>query len=456
VVHRQRALATSGTLFLALLPCTSNAAAQTYATLYSFAATANDGGLPTAPLVADTAGVLYGTTQSGGGTSYYGTVFSLTPPQSPGGAWTEAVLYAFAGGSDGEYPSGLVIGSGPSGPVLYGATNFGGNSGGSQCEGVSCGTVFSLTPPASPGGSWTKTILYNFMGGSDGAFPLGTLAIGRGVLYGTTSKGGIGHGTACASPGCGTVYSLTPPSSPDGTWTETVLYTFAALAEGAAPQAGVVIGKDGVLFGTTLSGGPGTCGACAGTVFALYPPASPGGPWPKKTLYTFQGPPTDGEGPSAALVIGAGGVLYGTTSYGGRDCELCGTVYSLTPPASPEGAWTEAVLHTFPSPAQSFYNGYPGVVIGAGGALYGTSTIGGSATNSTCWVAGSCGTVFSLTPPAGDSGSWTGKVLHNFAGPPTDGDNPYANVVMGKDGVLFGTTWAGGASNAGSVFALQP
>jgi hypothetical protein len=132
MTYRQRALA-SGTFFLALQLFTSYATAQTYATLYSFAAVANDGGLPAAPLVADTVGVLYGTTQSGAGTSYYGTVFSLTPPTFPGGAWTEAVLYAFAGGSDGEYPSGLVIGSGPSGPVLYGATNFGGSYGGSQC-----------------------------------------------------------------------------------------------------------------------------------------------------------------------------------------------------------------------------------------------------------------------------------------------------------------------------------
>jgi uncharacterized repeat protein (TIGR03803 family) len=297
------------------------------------------------------------------------------------------------------------------------------------------------------------------MGGSDGAFPLGTLAIGHGgVLYGTTSKGGTGRGTACASPGCGTVYSLTPPATPEGAWTETVLYTFAAMEEGAVPQAGVVIGHDGVLYGTTVSGGPDTCGPCAGTVFALYPAASPGGTWVKKTLYSFQGPPTDGEGPSAPLVIGAGGVLYGTTSYGGWDCGFCGTVFSLAPPASLGTSWTEAVLHTFPRPTQGFYNGYPGVAIGPGGVLYGTASIGGSETNSACWQADSCGTVFSLTPPAGGpAGSgWTETVLHNFAGPPADGDNPYATVVVGNGGALFGTTWGGGASNAGTIFALKP
>jgi len=126
-----------------------------------------------------------------------GTVFSLTPPSSTGGSWTEAVLYRFAGSpSDGSNPfSGVVIGSGG---VLYGTTRLGGS--------LDNGTVFSLTPPVSPGGSWTESVLYNFTGASDGNGPEGVVIGSGGVLYGTTSGGG----NPICDFGCGTVFSLTP------------------------------------------------------------------------------------------------------------------------------------------------------------------------------------------------------------------------------------------------------
>jgi uncharacterized repeat protein (TIGR03803 family) len=437
-------------LFLALL-FSSYAAAQTpaLATIYSFTG-GSDGGCPSGPPAIGSDGVLYGTTCSSG-PSGWGTVFSLTPPASSGGAWTEEVLYTFGGGSDGQYPTGLVIGGGG---VLYGITEFGGSG---QCVGATCGTVFSLTPPSTQGGSWTKTIIHNFQGGSDGAFPLGTLAIGGGrVLYGATSQGGTGHGTACATTGCGTVFSVTPPPSPVGAWTETVLYTFAANEEGTDPQAGVVIGKGGVLYGTTLTGGSSGCGNCGGTVFALYPPASPGGTWARRTLYTFQGPPTDGAWPSAPLSIGSGGMLYGTTKVGGvgQGCaNSCGTVFSLTPPSSPGGAWTEAVLHTFPNYLNESTS--PRVALGRGGVLYGATSVGGSEANSACDPHG-CGTVFSLTPPASPEGTWTETVLHSFMGSPSQGNDPNTGLAIGHDGVLYGTTLSGGAANAGTVFALKP
>ena len=107
------------------------------------------------------------------------------------------------GGSDGKYPwtAGVAIGSGPSGhPVLYGTTNYGGTT---SCY-LGCGTVFSLTPPASPGGSWTEAVLYSFQGTpGDGANPYAGLRSGSGgVLYGTTQFGGTTSN--------GTVFKLTP------------------------------------------------------------------------------------------------------------------------------------------------------------------------------------------------------------------------------------------------------
>jgi uncharacterized repeat protein (TIGR03803 family) len=347
-------------------------------TLHSFTGEP-DGANPYGGVVIGKDGVLYGTTQQGGTLGYpLGTVFSVTPPVSLGGAWTEAVLYYFTSymsGSDGIYPrAGVVIGSGG---VLYGTTEYGGNY--DLCPG-GCGTVFSLTPPASPGGAWTETVLHTFMS-TDGIAPWAGVVIGSGgVLYGTTTSGGASNS--------GTVFSLTPPTSPGGTWTETTLYSFLGrTGDGASPFAGVVIGSSGVLFGTTCYGGTGACVGSlpgCGTVFALIPPQSLGGPWTERVLHHFSG--NDGNYPSAALVIGKGGVLYGTAEQGGTSNS--GTVFSITPPKTPGGAWTEAVFYNFTG-----YNGFTdaSVVIGKGGVLYGTTRGNGTSTSG-------YGTVFALKP----------------------------------------------------------
>jgi uncharacterized repeat protein (TIGR03803 family) len=142
--------------------------------------------------------VLYGTTKAGGAHASCqagcGIVYSLTPPSAPGGGWIETILYTFAGGTDSSHPSGGVI-VGETG-ALFGTTTDGGTAG--------LGTVFSLTPPISPGGAWIETILHSFTG-ADGANPLAGVIIGpRGELYGTTSNGGTGSCTG----GRGTVFEL--------------------------------------------------------------------------------------------------------------------------------------------------------------------------------------------------------------------------------------------------------
>jgi uncharacterized repeat protein (TIGR03803 family) len=259
-------------------------------------------------------GLLYGTT-SVGGPSNLGTVFSLTPPASPGGAWIETVLFGFTG-ADGSHPlAGVAIGNGG---VLYGTTYAGGTSG--------YGTVFSLTPPAAPGGAWTETVLYSFTGGS-GAHPNGGVSIGGGgVLFGTTYYGGASN--------LGTVFNLKPPASPAGAWTKRVLHNFSGAAnDGAHPFASVAIGSGGVLYGTTVGGGSSTScssgGASGcGTIFSLTPPASPGGAWTEAVVYSFTGG-SDGSDPQAGVLIGNNGVLYGTTAAGGVANN--GTVFALIP-----------------------------------------------------------------------------------------------------------------------------
>jgi len=401
-----------------------------FKTLYTFTGyESGDGYNPAGPVVIGSGGVLHGTTRNGGAPPggspcmppQYpgwgcGTVFSLTPPTSPGGTWTETVLHVFV--NDGVNPeAGLVMGSGG---VLYGTTH-----GGGTCYHCTPGTVFSLTPPTSPGGAWTETTLASFLPQSGTHFPNGVVIGNGGVLYGTTATV---TGNCIA---CGSVFSLTPTPP---TWTQTVLHSFTGGSDGAKAQARVAIGKGGVLFGTTYGGGA----ARNGVVYMLTPPGSPGGAWTEAVLYDFMGG-SDGANPAAAVVIGSGGVLYGTT-YGGGTSNA-GTVFSLTPPTSPGGTWTETVLYSFGA------NPRGDLVIGSGGVLYGTTYGGGAA---------GLGTVFSLTPPASPGGAWTESVLHNFSGKSGDGAYPVAGVVIGKNGLLYGTTYFGGASGNGTVFVLKP
>ncbi|HEY6765256.1 MAG TPA: choice-of-anchor tandem repeat GloVer-containing protein [Candidatus Sulfotelmatobacter sp.] len=209
-----------------------------------------------APVVIGSGGVLYGTTARSNNGQGLGTVFSLTPPATQGGSWTETILHEFSGPpGDGEFPlAGLLIGKGG---ALYSTTFSGGNG-----TGGCCGTVFSLTAPISQGGSWTESILHNFTGsGGDGDFPVDLVLGGGGVLYGTTELGG--------TSGQGTVFSLKPPASHTGSWTETVLYSFTGTSgDGSSPQAGLVIDGTGLLYGTTVHGGSSSND---GIVFSLTP-----------------------------------------------------------------------------------------------------------------------------------------------------------------------------------------
>jgi len=147
--------------------------------LYSFRGGAN-GEYPSASLVGDAAGNLYGTTNSGG-TSGSGIVFQISP------AGKEAVLHSFKGGKDGEYPYASVIRDAAGN--LYGTTYGGGASG--------WGTVFEINPTGK------ETVLYSFGGAADGASPEGGLVQdAAGHLYGTTKYGG--------AFGAGTVFELSP------------------------------------------------------------------------------------------------------------------------------------------------------------------------------------------------------------------------------------------------------
>jgi hypothetical protein len=236
-----------------------------YHVIYSFQG-GKDGENPATSLTAGTKGVLYGTTNFGGGsttcTSGCGIVFKLTPK---GTKYTESILHAFLGGSkDGSVPGnrghGLYLT--PAGSLL-GTTHTGGSGSCAILFVSGCGILFELTPK---GTKYTENILYTFQGGNDAAFPEESFVTGTdGVLYGASSGGG---GSTLCQGGCGTVFSLTPSKSG---YTEGVVHAFAGGNDGGVPFDGVTMDSAGVLYGTTYVGGEDeSCNNC-GTVFSVKP-----------------------------------------------------------------------------------------------------------------------------------------------------------------------------------------
>jgi uncharacterized repeat protein (TIGR03803 family) len=212
--------------------------------LHSFG-NGSDGQSPTGGVILDSAGNLYGTTEVGGGSGAYGTVFELKPA---GSNWVETTLYNFntAAGVDGAYPyANLVFDSAGN---LFGTTFEGGAT--------NEGTVFELSPS---GGSWTETVIHSFVNnGTDGYHTFSALVFdGSGNFYGTTNGGGTFT--------YGTLFEFSPAGG--GAWTESILHSFGGTNDGILPYAGVVLDSSGNLYGTTRSGGR----SGGGIVFEVIP-----------------------------------------------------------------------------------------------------------------------------------------------------------------------------------------
>ncbi len=317
--------------------------------------------------------------------------------------WTQAQAYnelhRFTGGADGATPSaGLVLDDSGN---FYGTTATGGAS--------NLGTVFKLDTTG------TKTVLHSFAGGPDGAVPHAGLVLdGLGNLYGTTTAGGASN--------FGTVFKL------DTTGTETVLHTFTGGAAGKNPSSGLILDPFGSLYGTAGGGASNF-----GIVFKLDITGT------ETVLHNFTGGAT-GRNPSGGLVLDAAGNLYGTTGEGGVNRAACladyflgcGIVFKL------DTTGTETVLYTFTGGADG-RNPQGGLVLDASGNLYGTGIAGGTS---------DLGVVFKLEP--------TGKetVLYSFNGN-SGGYYPQGTLIFDQTDNLYGTTFAGGASNFGTVFELD-
>jgi uncharacterized repeat protein (TIGR03803 family) len=385
---------------LMTLVLASSAEAAKFKVLYSF-----DGDQQWSPgeLVLDSEGNLYGTTRGGQYDSHkYGTVFRLSP--NPDGSWTQSVLHTF-NFSDGSDPCGKLIFDAAGN--LYGATLQGGPQG--------WGTVFKLTP--QPDGNWTESVVYGF--GLEGRFPCGGVIFDEaGNLYGTTGAGGDSYE--------GSVYQLTP--NPDGSWTESILYSFEGL-NAIGPNGGLIFDRAGNLYGTTHY---------IGTAFKLSP--KPDGSWTKSVLYRFH--KSHGEYPNGNLIPDAAGNIYGTTEGGGK--HGWGVVFRLEP--TPVGHWTERVLHNFGGDAKG---PAAGLTFDTAGNLYGTTQFGGT---DGCHDDLGCGTAFKLVPQP--DGSWKFGLVHLFHG--KGGAEPITGVILDQAGNLYGTTSKGGQEKWGIVYRIGP
>jgi uncharacterized repeat protein (TIGR03803 family) len=408
-----------GILIVAVLMTT--VVAQTVTTIYDFGSNPHDGANPQAGVIFDKSGNLLGAAALGAIAGSNGVLFQLTPPSSGGVTWTETVLHAFKGQpSDGKVPEGRLV-MNAAGKV-FGTTLQGGAN--------DIGTVFQAMAPLTNGAPWQERVLYSFGSVSgDGINPNAGLLGANQVLYGVTFGGG--------AKGRGTVFQLVPTSG-GGPWIETILYSFTPVPDAAFPSSELVMDQSGNLYGTTTLGGANNLGA----VYQLSPPASAGGAWTETVIHSFNG--TDGTLPSGRLQFDASGVLYGTTDGGGSRQE--GTVFQLMPPAESGGSWTESVLYNF-SGGRDGGNPEAGILIGNQGKLFGTASTGGSGGPDFG------GVVFQLTPPAVVGGAWTETVLESFGGP--NGFRPISQLTR-ANGVMYGTTSAGGLFGIGTVFSVAP
>ena len=303
----------------------------------------SDGEGPESPLIFDSSGNLYGTA-TGGGTSNTGTVFELSPS---GSTWKETVLYSFGPPPDFTGPWGALTFDKKGN--LYGSANAGGAH--------DQGGIFELK---RSGDQWKEKVIHNFTGGSDGGVPGAVNLIwdSAGNFYGATQAGG--------KYANGVVYKFTPTSG--GSWKETVIYNFTGSSDGSEPTSGVIFDAAGNLYGTASAGGLKACGPGSqdycGTVFELTPS---NGKWRFTRLHAFHG--SDGWTPFFALTSSTVGSLYGSTMAGGPDDD--GLVFKLSQSGN---SWTETVLHSLDQKDGTA----PGqLMLGSQGSLYGPTSIGG-------------------------------------------------------------------------------
>jgi uncharacterized repeat protein (TIGR03803 family) len=256
------------------------------------------------------------------------------------------------------------------------------------------------------------SVLHNFGNGLDGQQPVGILVEDKnGAFYGTTQNGG----TADA----GTVFKL-GRSGQD----YQVLHAFSMNADGAQPQAGLLLASNGALYGTSYQGWHETNFLGYGTVFRLNADGNGFGVVHRFQFIASVGSP-GGNSPAAELIEGAAGALYGTAEQGGDDG--LGTVFKVD-----KSGQNFSVVHNFEPDGSDASGPEAGLTEGTDGAFYGTTLVGGASNG---------GTVFKVNK---DGSGYS--ILHSFKVDYATGEpnEPVAKVLEASDGILYGI-----ASNTG-------
>lgn len=408
----------------------SHAAAAEFKVLHSFCAKANcaDGSGPR-ELFLDPSGDLYGVA-AGGGANGAGVVYRLVRDPARD-KWKYQSLYSFCAKTDcrdGSGPVGKLISD--TGGNLYGTT-------------YNPGTAFALKPDAERS-KWTLKTLHRFCEGANcqQGFGLasGLAYQGAGAPYDGTSPL-YGESLFGGSAEQGAVFSLTPSGD---TWKYGKVHNFCTETQdcdthdGALPSGGLLVDAGGNLFGASEGGGENF----SGTIFELMPRGS--GKWKEKILYTFclDFSCKDGQAPMG-IVRDAAGNFYGTTRAFGANGRG-GTLFRL----AADGSFS--VLHDFCSDETCTDGRQPGAppTLDATGNVYGTAVSGGEHDSG----GGHGGVVFKRATDG------TFEVLHAFCARAncSDGETPFAPVIVDGQGRLFGTTIAGGKFGGGTVFELLP
>ena len=388
--------------------------AATLTSLYSFCTRSSNAGAPETPACLDgttpssqllqIGNQLYGTTTYGG-SGNQGTLFSI----STTGVFK--TLHNFCPNtescSDGALP-GQSLALGANGDI-YGVTTTGGGNG---IQGV----LFKI----SPGGAFTT--IHQFCSKSacvDGATPVSVVSDSKGDLYGTTVAGGLYRD--------GTVFKLA------GSGKFQILYNFCSAkncTDGVEPGP-LVLGRGGMVFGTTGEGGANQ----AGTVFRMTPAGA------LTTLHAFcaQKNCTDGAQPNSPLVEDKDGNFYGTTARQGGSANV-GTIFRI----NYAGALT--TLHSFCAERHcpDGENAGGGLTLASDGSLYGAAVSGGVYYN---------GLIYNITT----AGKYS--IVYDFCSLRGcfDGTFPTVPPTIGTDGKLYGTTAGGGnKDNVGTIYKLTP
>ncbi|WP_207632522.1 choice-of-anchor tandem repeat GloVer-containing protein [Foetidibacter luteolus] len=360
---------------------TVNTSNNSFSIVKSFA----DWGIaPNGSLLAGDDGNFYGMTSDGGTYGHTGTVFMLTP------AGTLKILKQFDGINSGSYAFGELT-KGADGS-FYGLTSAGGAN--------SYGTAFKITSAG------VYTLLKSFVYGTDGGNPRGRLALANdGNFYGLTNKGGAN--------GYGTIFRMTPAG------TVTVIRSFTYATDGGSPYGGLVLGKDGALYGMTYWGGANG----DGTLFKITTAGT-------FTVLRHLKAATDGGSSQSELIQATDGNFYGMTNSGGANGN--GTIFKLT---TSTGAYT--VIKALGA-TKDGGNPYGNLMQNTDGFLYGMTRNGGS---------GGGGTIFKTST----AGTFT--VIHNLI-PATEGSTPNGGLTRGTDGQLYGCTSANGPLGGGTAFKV--